>query len=291
MTSLVVDEISRSRDIRQVEKLWGGYGSIERVYLAQKTVIVKRIAPPPDDGSVSHARKVRSYQVERTFYEKYSGECACRVARYEGGDESRLVLEDLDASGYAGRASTLGTAAVAPLVEWLARFHKTFLGRAPDGLWEEGCYWHLDTRPDELAAMDRSDPLFRSARDLDAKLKAAEHRTIVHGDAKVANFCFGPDGVAALDFQYVGGGIGVRDLAYLLGSCWSEKQLASSADETLDLYFRHLDGGPDLEREWRALWPVCFADFDRFLKGWCPGGHWKRNTYTSRLAQLAIASL
>lgn len=56
--------------------------------------------------------------------------------------------------------------------------------------------------------------------DLDRKLTAATFRTFVHGDAKPANFCFGPVDAAAL------------------------------------------------EHEWRSLYPVAVADFERFLHGW-----------------------
>jgi len=40
----------------------------------------------------------------------------------------------------------------------------------------------------------------------------------VHGDAKLANFCFSRDGkkVAAVDFQYVDGGCGMKDLSRII---------------------------------------------------------------------------
>ena len=49
---------------------------------------------------------------------------------------------------------------------------------------------------------------------------------LAHGDAKVANFCFTNDqhAVAAVDFQYVGGGIGTQDVIYFLGSFCSEAE-------------------------------------------------------------------
>ena len=45
-----------------------------------------------------------------------------------------------------------------------------------------------------------------------------------------------------------------------------------------------------LECDWRALYPVAWTDFHRFLKGWSPG-HWKINGYSERLARQVVASL
>ena len=39
-------------------------------------------------------------------------------------------------------------------LSWLAHFHATFMGKNPEGLWKIGTYWHLDTRPDELEALE-----------------------------------------------------------------------------------------------------------------------------------------
>src|SRR5262249_45266375 len=102
-----------------------------------------------------------------------------------------------------------------------------------------------------------------------AQLDAARFRTIVHGDAKDANFCFSPSGaVAAVDFQYAGGGAGVVDVAYLLYDRRDERA-------GLEAYFAHLRDAlvPSvdaraLEAEWRALYPVAQLDFRRFLAGW-----------------------
>ncbi|MEM7699148.1 MAG: oxidoreductase family protein, partial [Verrucomicrobiota bacterium] len=184
---------------------------------------------------------------------------------------------------------------------WLANFHATFLGVEPLGLWETGTYWHLETRPDEFAALDHQ-LWIEAAPLLDRRLREARYQTFVHGDAKLANFCFSPDlqSVAAVDFQYVGGGCGMRDLAYFVGSCLTEDECAEAESSILELYFAELRSClaaknrtveiNNLEEEWRTLYPIAWADFHRFLLGWSPG-HWKLHHYSESIARRAIESL
>ena len=72
----------------------------------------------------------------------------------------------------------------------------------------------------------KDSPLKENAFLIDEKLYQSSFKTIVHGDAKLANFCFTKDGCrsAAVDFQYVGGGCGMKDVAYFLGSCLTEEE-------------------------------------------------------------------
>jgi hypothetical protein len=208
-----------------------------------------------------------------------------------------LVLEDLDAAGFPGRRSAARRGDIERCLDWLAAFHARFLGVAPDGLWKTGTYWHLATRPDELASMT-DEALRRAAPVLDQKLRAATFQTLVHGDAKLANFCFADDhpGVAGVDFQYVGGGCGMKDVAYFLGSCsYSGAEVTNAG--YLDTYFDRLrqalshgvDAGA-LEREWRALYPLACADFNRFLAGWAPE-EWRRDRVGQALVQSVLQAL
>lgn len=301
-----------ARRVERVQSLWSGYGEIVRVALDDgRTVVVKDVRPPDASahprgwgGRRSHERKLRSYRVEARFYAELACDERCRVPRCHAQrmDETgaTLLLEDLDAAGYAGRGD--GPGRVVGGLTWLAHFHARFLGHETEGLWAEGTYWHLATRPDELEAMAPG-PLRDAAAALDAELAAATHRTLVHGDAKLANFCFAQgegreSRVAAVDFQYVGGGCGMRDVAYFLGSALGDGELERRAEGLLDGYFgtlrgalqeRSIDPAP-VEREWRALYPIAWADFERFLAGWAPG-HAKRTGYSRRLTDEALARL
>jgi len=129
---------------------------------------------------------------------------------------------------------------------------------------------------------------------LDERLRMARFQTLVHGDAKEANFCFSQDSVAAVDFQYVGGGSGMKDVAYLLsGTCVDESS-------HLNLYFAHLRRAlatsagtveaDALEAEWRALYPIAAADFYRFLAGWAKR-HWEREGHGQRIVREVISRL
>jgi hypothetical protein len=321
---LLAERVRRATGADQVllggrlQALWGGYGELWRAELRNGTttshVVVKSIRPPRDDSSRSHKRKLRSYEVERAFYARYAARCAeppsCRVARptkllaEDGG--WLFVLEDLDAAGFGGRRR--GAVDVGATLRWLATFHARFLGTAPEGLWKVGTYWHLATRPDELGAM-RHDALRQAAPRIDAALNGARFKTLVHGDAKLDNVCGGQSAeVALVDFQYVGGGVGVKDVAYFLNGVVAPRECESLVPRYLDDYFRELSSALEtkatssadaaganvdvtaLEREWRALFPLAWVDFYRFLLGWAPG-QFDRDPYSERLTREVLAAL
>jgi hypothetical protein len=309
----------------RIQSLWGGYGEILRVELegcAAQSAILKYVAPPAlasesRDARVqrSHRRKLRSYEVELAFYERYAarGVESCRVPHAYRAQKTQsgalFVLEDLDAAGYSARRSTPSETELHDCLRWLASFHAAFLGTTPDGLWPTGTYWHLATRPDELALL-RDAALRKAAPYIDARLRSASYRTFVHGDAKIDNFCFRPSasGVAAVDYQYVGGGVGVQDVAYFLDSCLTPERCERTAPELLDVYFAELhealsrratraevsDGtlpDPDaVEAEWRTLYPFARVDFHRFLLGWAPGSY-DGDPYAQRLTCEVLAAL
>jgi len=295
---------------QRIQSLWSGYGEIVRLTLAGagvSSVVLKYIRFPTEihhphgwHSDFSHQRKVMSYQVETHWYEHFSTQCntSCRLAVCYGtamlGDEHVILLEDLDAVGFDVRKTWLNQCEARVCLHWLAHFHAMFLGSDTKELWSTGTYWHLETRPDEWKAMPES-TLKQAANIIDERLAASRFKTIIHGDAKVANFCFSRDGssVAAVDFQYVGGGCGMKDVAYFIGSCLDEQQEVAWENTLLDDYFNALKHAcvayhpaldvTTLEAEWRTLFPVAQADFSRFLAGWRPN-HWKVNDHHRRIA-------
>ncbi len=300
---------------QRLQSLWSGYGEISRFYLSgsdKATVIVKSVSypdfPQHPKGWASdrgHQRKIQSYEVEKTWYQQWAHKTntQCRVpnliASRELPGQVQLVLEDMDAAGFDLRLEQVNLRQRDLCLAWLANFHANFIQITPNDLWQTGCYWHLATRPDEWNAM-ASSQLKDSAQAINDKLEQIRFKTLVHGDAKLANFCFAESSVVAVDFQYVGVGSGVRDLAYFVGSCFNQNECFRYGDEILSQYFfflhqalikneKNIDSVA-LELEWRHLYPFAWADFERFLQGW-KSDHYKINAYSEYMTSAALKSL
>ena len=111
-----------------------------------------------------------------------------------------------------------------------------FISRDISDLSERGTYWHLATRQEELQSMQNL-KLKKHAHKIDDYLRNLKFQTLVHGDAKLPNFCFGEESVAAVDFQYVGPGCGLADLWYLFRQLRFEKKICKVAFEKINLLF------------------------------------------------------
>jgi fructose-1,6-bisphosphatase/inositol monophosphatase family enzyme len=339
-------DIVALEDIQTLWSGYGKIVRIGIIEGSQKTAIVKLVSLPGEaehprgwNTDLSHQRKLKSYQVEKNWYHYWSHKCdpSCRVPQYYelsqlGSNNHQfnnldndtqtdankepfslvMLMEDLDGSGFEVRKSSLTFEQSKICLRWLANFHATFLqseslDECSTCLWSTGGYWHLATRPDELEALSDFS-LQQNAVLIDERLEHCQFKTLIHGDAKVANFCFSLDGsdVAAVDFQYVGSGCGMKDLAYFVGSCFDEDACESLEQDILQFYFSELksalvrksdERGFDfkrdfelVEKEWRELYPFAWADFHRFIKGWSPG-HWKINSYSERVTKSAIEQL
>jgi aminoglycoside phosphotransferase len=313
-----LNQASSISDVVTIQSLWGGYGELLRVRFEQGTrpsLVVKNISFPEQtkhprgwNTARSHQRKVHSYQVELAWYQQFAQDCDqhCYVpqlidsSQHDG--QQSIVLEDLHSLGYSEVKQQINLEQALVCIRWLAYFHARFLQRSASSLWSQGSYWHLATRPDELAAMAES-ALKQAAAAIDQHLQSSDYFCLIHGDAKLANFCFNRtlSQVAAVDFQYVGRGCGIQDLALFIGSCLSEQQCFEQQQNILNYYFKMLQQAlehyavpevnfTELEQQWRDLYPFAWADFERFLEGWSPG-HWKLNSYSHQQTQLALQIL
>lgn len=307
---------TKIKSIQVIQNLWSDYGHILRINTDSKnhpSIVVKDIHfsnipnhPRGWNTDISHQRKIKSYEVEEIFYKNYALKCkAPIVPKYinciKEKNRTLLIIEDLDANGFNVRKRNLNLDEVKSCIHWIASFHATFLKTSPNHLWPIGTYWHLETRQDEFIQITDKN-LIKYAPRIDHKLNNINYNTIVHGDAKVANFCFNPEEkkVAAVDFQYVGGGCGVKDLAYFIGSTLDESQCELYENEILDYYFNSLFdelkkinktiNEDNLEKEWRYLYSFAWADFHRFLLGWKPD-HYKLNNYSQKMLEQTILKL
>ena len=91
----------------------------------------------------------------------------------------------------------------------------------------------------------------------------------------------------------------MKDLAYFVSSCFDEQQSQRLEQEVLTCYFEALEEGlqrnpdkglsfQDIRGRWYSLYPVAWADFLRFLKGWSPS-HKKIHSYSLAKLQQAFA--
>ncbi len=309
--------------LEQLQALWSGYGSIKRYRIDGESsfpIIVKSIQIPDVqqhprgwNTKLSNQRKLRSYEVESHWYENWTSNCdsSSRVPHCYGilnisSNHQCILLEDLDSAGFPNRHTQLSPQQCLPCLNWLANFHATFVRPNDDPswplpLWPQGCYWHLATRPDEWQAMEES-PLKQAALQLDSALSNTRYTTLLHGDAKVANFCFSEDSerVSAVDFQYVGAGCAMKDVIYFLGSCLTEEDCHRHHLELLNLYFAEFRASlarrqstlnaRHIESEWRQLYPLAWADFQRFILGWSPN-HKKNTAFVRHITQQALDQL
>jgi len=307
-------ELGELQSVEVIQSLWSGYGELVRATFANRSIIIKHVQLPETsehprgwNTDFSHQRKLHSYEVEVNWYENFSSTIdeRCRIPQglkcLQSENEWLVVMEDLATAGYETTVTGPTANHLKASLHWLASFHARYMGARSELLWESGTYWHLQTRPDELEAL-KDERLKAHASQIDEALKQTTYQTIAHGDAKLANFCFSADGnrAAAVDFQYVGHGCGMKDVVYFMSSAvepeeceqmeqWVLDTYFSALEEALKHYQPHIDSA-EVEKEWRPLFAVAWADFQRFVKGWSPG-HYKINDYTEALTERALELL
>ncbi|QQM66418.1 DUF1679 domain-containing protein [Pseudoalteromonas sp. LC2018020214] len=293
--------------------LWSGCGSIVQCQLDDKACVIKAIKIPSyiyhpkiKQSEFALKRKQHSYSVEYTFYKLYSQHLPVHAQSIEcigainKDDEYALVFKDFTKHGF----TQAGPQHVKAILRWLAHFHAFNLSKPAEGLWQQGNYWHLSTRPDEFNKLkdnlDKKSDIKNAAHKIDEQLQSCAYKTLIHGDAKLANFAANErDEILGYDFQYIGAGCGIIDVMYFMTSCLSDAQLHECADEYIAYYFDNLKAAittyhptapaSKIADDWLALWPSAWADFYRFLAGWSPE-HQKINSYMQQQVNSWLAS-
>lgn len=287
---------------RAIASLWAGMGNVFKLTVkannGTQNIIAKCVSLPPTCDSIGDQRKKDSYDVEKAFYGQ--GHAAKLIAagaivptplHVEGGGGTNVTILMTEVSGSSSHRGDEEA-----FIGWLAKLHATYWGNeradaaVKSGLQRQGCYWHLDTRPEEHARMGKNGWMGRlrlAARAIDARLKADPLQSIVHGDAKGANIVYATgDGGAAIplvyDFQYCGKACVAKDLAYFFNV-----EARSREDVLLKRYHTQLsallnaqgDAPPSLEALQTAL-ELALCDWRRFseigLGGWGDGSATRR---------------
>eukprot|EP01134_Creolimax_fragrantissima_P004035 CFRG4035T1 len=285
-----------------VQTLWAGYGKVlryEKCILedgAVVSVIIKYISPPSMAAdSVGHKRKTMSYDNEMSFYKnlrttlfKESTPGHCHIPRSyclaRNGTSRTFVMEDMCTRFPRSVSKGMDFMTARTALRWLAKFHGTLWTKTAEaqncGISSTGSYWHLDTRMNELEKIE-DDRILNSARLVDHWLKSSPFRTLIHGDFKAENLLFNNamTECAAVDFQYCGVDIPMRDVAYLLQHSCSPTTMKREK-ELLEFYYSHLMRflnevdlmqGTAEKFTFQAMtdqYAVAVTDFYRFTCGW-----------------------
>ncbi len=150
--------------IETIQSLWSGYGKLVRVAVESEVhsnLIIKHVNLPEAishpkgwNSSISHQRKIQSYNVELNWYCYFSAQLQQDLphgalgilCEHENEGEWLIVMEDLALKGFPSISSKATPLQRSACLRWLAHFHAKFIGEQGNGLWENGTYWHLDTR-------------------------------------------------------------------------------------------------------------------------------------------------
>lgn len=290
---------------KAIASLWAGMGNVYKLTVSSAvpgdppvSIVAKCVELPTGRLSIGDQRKKDSYDVEAAFYSKGHAERLIAAGAIvpaplhveKKGDNVTICMTQVD-----GRSSARGDSEA--FVGWLAKLHATYWGSSradaavASGLQAQGCYWHLDTRPDEHARMGSSGWMGRlklAARAIDQRLKADPMQSVCHGDAKGANILYGTgEGGECVplvyDFQYCGKACVTKDLAYFFNveaRSGDETSLLSLYHETLSkLLTAQKEAPPSLEAL-RTSHELALCDWRRFseigLGGWGDSGATRR---------------
>ena len=242
---------------------------------APASVIAK--CPSHDEASRNIAKLTGTYVKEVSWYRELaaaSGVPAPRCHHYDIADDDVdfiLILSDLAPARQGDQLAGIGLAGLVPCIDAAAKLHAQLwddprLAQLPwlardnnvlvRALFPQ-LYLGFRERYATRLAPDLLDVGAGIVEKLDAYLsREPSVRTIVHGDLRIDNILFAPDGASCwlVDWQTLGRGSGAADLAYLIGTSIADPFERAAADRpAFDHWIAALkDGGVDPDPD--ALW-------------------------------------
>ncbi len=242
---------------------------------APASVIAK--CPSHDEASRNIAKLTGTYVKEVSWYRELaaaSGVPAPLCHHYDIADDDVdfiLILSDLAPARQGDQLAGIGLTGLIPCIDAAAKLHAC--------LWNNPQLAQMPWLTTDASALVRAlfPSLYLGFRDryasrlapevldvgagivanLDAYLcREPSVRTIVHGDLRIDNILFAPDGASCwlVDWQTLGRGSGAADLAYLIGTSIADPFERAAADRpAFDHWIAALkDGGVDPDPD--ALW-------------------------------------
>jgi len=234
----------QTADIEQIGVGIGVSSALYRVRLTgsdcPETVVVK--LPALDEAAVFTSTMLRMYTREAGFFGELAHRAPMRIptCHHNAVDHETsqfvLVMEDIGALRGVDQIEGMAVADAERAVDGLAAWHATWWGQAAvlaesgltvslgDEIYKAvlplvfGEGWEkLNAELDIPEAIVAVGPHWTAAMPRLLDGLAAEPTTMIHGDFRADNLFFEADGsVAAVDFQLIGTGRGVYDLAYFV---------------------------------------------------------------------------
>lgn len=242
---------------------------------APATVVAK--CPSHDEASRHIAKLTGTYVKEVSWYRELaagSGVAAPHCHHAEIAEDEVdfvLILSDLAPARQGDQLAGLGLAGLVPCIDaaaglhallwnnprldalaWLARDNGDVIRALFPGL-----YAGFRERYAARLAPDVLDLGAAIAQRLDAYLaRPAAARTIVHGDLRIDNILFAPDGESCwlVDWQTLGRGSGAADLAYLVGTSIADPFERAAADRPAFDHWIAALRARDIDPDAEALW-------------------------------------
>ncbi|WP_428630780.1 phosphotransferase family protein [Sphingopyxis sp.] len=242
---------------------------------APTTVIVK--CPSHDEASRNIAKLTGTYVKEVSWYRELaaaSGVAAPQCHHYAIADDEVdfiLILSDLAPARQGDQLAGIGLTGLVPCIEAAAKLHAHLwndpqLAQIPWLARDNGdliravfpqLYLGFRERYATRLAPELLEVGAGIVDRLDAYLaREPSVRTIVHGDLRIDNIMFTPDGAACwlVDWQTLGRGSGAADLAYLVGTSIADPFERAAADRpAFDHWIAALKAG-GIDPDPIALW-------------------------------------